>query len=38
MTDKNLKIVCAVSQILMIGGTLARGSQLKQLTLSERVQ
>lgn len=29
MTDKNLKIVCALSQILMIGGIIARGFQLK---------
>lgn len=37
MTDKNFKIGCAVSQILMIGDISARGSRLKQLTLSERV-
>lgn len=37
MTDKNFKISCAVSQILMIGALSARGSRPKQLTLSERV-
>ena len=37
MTDKTLKISYAVSQIPMIGDTIARGCQLKQLKFSGRV-